>query len=77
MIEKFFEMERLFLSFLITIALVAVVEFICIKLNVVTKDEMLLILAISIFAIIKMFFANYDFYNNKKENNIKKDKNKK
>jgi len=60
MIEKFFGMERVFASFLITILITAIMEFIFSYININSQDEVILIFAGIMFVLIKLMYANYD-----------------
>lgn len=67
MIENFFGMERVFASFLITILITAIMEFIFYYININSKDEVILIFAGIMFVLIKLIYANYDYSKSNKK----------
>ena len=68
MIEKFFGMERILASFIITIAALTVVAVGFAISNLTVDDYWFYILAGIIFTMTKLLYANNDYY---KEKNIK------
>lgn len=68
MIEKFFGTERIFMSFLITIFLVAIVNIILHKIGGEAEDPIILVFTGIVFVLVKLMYANYDLYKDKDNN---------
>lgn len=73
MIEKFFDLDRVLISFIVTIVITVLFILIAVMLKLKADDITIYVLSSVLFVLIKLFFANWDVA---KENKEEKDKNK-
>lgn len=69
MIEKFFDLDRVLISFIVTIVITVLFILIAVMLKLKADDITIYVLSSVLFVLIKLFFANWDVAKEEKNKN--------